>query len=152
MSDGELPSWPLYLSGLFGLAYLIIGLVYLLSAVGVIMPLAGASDPIASLMLLIVAIVYLTGVPMLSRGNREGYAFTLVATLLAALLFFLQILVLASNALGWLLRFSDWANWTILQDVGPSLWLFMFVLMAMAFLKVSGRLGGEKGVFPIGGD
>lgn len=147
-----MPSWPLYLSGLFGLAYLIIGLVYFLSGIGIVMPLAGASDPIASLMLVIVSIVYIAGIPMLSKGKREGYAFTLVATLLAALLFFLQILALASDALGWLLGYSGWASWTVFQDAAPSLWLFMFVLMAMAILKFAGKLGGEKGIFPIGGD
>jgi hypothetical protein len=152
LSDTQFPRWPLYLSGLFGLAYLVFGFVYLLSGVGVIMPLPGASDPIASLMLVIVSIVYLSGTPMLSRGDREGYAFPLVATILAALLFFLQILVLASDTLGWLLGFSDWATWTALQDASPSLWLFLLVLTTMAFLKFSNRLGGEKGIFPIVGD
>lgn len=152
MADEELPNWPLYLSGLFGLAYLLTGLVYLLSGIGAVIPLPGASDPIASLMLIIVSIVYLAGVPVLSRGNRDGYAFTLVATILAALLFFLQVLVLASDALGWVLGYSGWADWTVYQDAAPSLWLFMFVLMAMAILKFAGKLGGEKGIFPIGGD
>ncbi len=152
MADRELPRWPMYLNGLFGLAYLVFGVFYLLSGVGAIVPVAGASDPIGSLMLVIVSVVYIAGLPMLSKGETEGYAFTLVATVLAALLFFLQILVLASDALGWFLGFSDWADWSVLQDAGPSLWLFLFVILAMGILRFSGRLGGEKGIFPTGGE
>ncbi len=151
MAEERLPRWPLYLSLLFGVLYAIAGIIDILTVVGYISTPLSTGDLIASLMMVIVGTVYLAGTPSLQKGEREGYAFTLVATTLAAILFILQVLVFLSNGLGWLLRFDDWLEWNILSDLTPSIWLFLLILLAMGILRSLKLLGGEKGIFPIGG-
>lgn len=151
MGEERLPLWPLCLSSLFGSLYLLVGVLDVLSQIGLIAVPFTTGDLIASLMLLIVGSVFITGTPLLHKGEREGYAFTLVATTLAGILFLLQLFVFASNGLGWILGFEDWIEWTPISDITPSIWLFSLILLTMGILRGFKMLGGEKGIFPIGG-
>jgi len=151
LSEESMPKWPLYASISMGLLYMIVGIVYVLSGFGAIHSLPASEDIIGSLMLFIVSAVFLTGVKPLLKGQEDGYAFTLVATAIAAILFVLQLIVVGTNALGLIIGLEDWMDWTPLNSLSPAIWLFGIILIGVALLRVTGRLGGERGVFPIGG-
>ncbi len=151
MANGEFPTWPLYASIYLGLVYLVTGIIYIFSGLGFLAILPSSNDFIGSIMLIIVGTVYLTSIPHLVNKEREGYAFTLVATTLALVLFVLHIIVLGTNALGSLLGLEDWIGWIVFDDLSPGLWLFGFVLIIITALKITGKLGGERGIFPLEG-
>ena len=150
MAEKRFPIWPFIFSLAFGLLYLGVGTVELLTEFGLLSISFVSKDAIQSLMLLIVGTVFLSGTPTLYRRDREGYAFTLVGATLAALLFILQILVLGSNALGWILGFGDWVNWSIFSDLTTSVWLFALLLVVYAGLWVTGKIDGNSKLFPKG--
>ena len=133
-------TWPARLALVVGLTYASIGFIQILVSLGFIVPLVGFSDLIGGLLLIIVAAVFLTGVRPLQRDEQEGYAFIAVGYILAAVLFALQIMVIITNALGWVLRFEDWLLWNILNDITPSLWLFIILMTSTGALWVLGNL------------
>ena len=135
--DGK---WPSVLTLIIGIAYLSVGVVQVLSSLELIMPIVGFLDLIGGFLLIIVALVFLTGVKPLSVNNQEGYAFIAVGYILAALLFGLQILVILTNGLGWFLRFEDWIAWNIWNDITPSLWMFVILMAATGSIWVIGNL------------
>ncbi|MDF1541249.1 MAG: hypothetical protein P1Q69_20290 [Candidatus Thorarchaeota archaeon] len=151
MAEEQIPAWPLYANTVFGILYLIVAILYTLSGFGLILPLPASDDVIGSLMLFIVSVVYLAGIKPLMRGLKDGYAFTLVATVLAAILFVLHLIVFATDALGWILGLENWLNWAPLGSLSPAIWLFGMILVGIAILRLTDRMGGEKGIFPIGG-
>ncbi|MFW9921380.1 MAG: hypothetical protein ACFFED_17400 [Candidatus Thorarchaeota archaeon] len=151
MAEDSFPSWPLYLSLIFGSLYILIAIIDILALLAIIQSPYSTGDFIASIMMLVVGLVFIAGTPSLRRGEKDGYAFTLVATTLAGILFLLQILVFISNALGWILGFENWSEWDPLADIIPSIWLFTLILLTMGVLRSLKMLGGEKGIFPIGG-
>ena len=111
-------------AGLYGIA----AVTTLLASIGMIEILLGVVDPITALLLMIVTLVLATAVKPFLNHNRDGYAFIVVGGILAGLLFILQVSNLGTNALGWLLQLEDWAEWSLLDDVTPQLWLFPIVL------------------------
>ncbi|TFG26111.1 hypothetical protein EU528_14980 [Candidatus Thorarchaeota archaeon] len=133
-------TWPSILALVVGLAYAAVGMVQVLVALGFIWPLIGFTDLVGGFLLIIVAAVFLTGVRPLSRDEQEGYAFIAVGYILAAVLFALQILVIITNAFGWLLQFEDWLTWNILNDITPSLWMFLILMTSTGALWVLGHL------------
>ncbi len=133
--------WPSFFTMVIGITYLIVGIVQVLSSLQLIVPITGFSDFIGGFLLIIVASVFLTGVKPLSENNQEGYAFIAVGYILAALLFGLQILVILTNGLGWFLHFEDWLSWSILNDITPSLWLFIILMTGTGSLWVIGNMG-----------
>jgi hypothetical protein len=135
--DGK---WPSILALVVGLAYAGVGTVQVLVALGIIWPLIGFTDLVGGFLLIIVAAVFLTGVKPLSKDEQEGYAFIAVGYILAAVLFALQILVIITNALGWFLRFENWLAWNILNDITPSLWMFLVLMTSTGALWILGHL------------
>jgi hypothetical protein len=87
-----------------------------------------------------VASVFLTGYKPLSQNNQEGYAFIAVGYILAAVMFALQVLVILTNALGWILQFEDWLAWNILNDITPSFWMFLILMTSTGSLWVIGNM------------
>ena len=79
-------------------------------------------------MLVIVGVVFLHVANPISKGDIDGFAFLNVGVLLAALLFGLQIIVILTNGIGWIAGLEDWTEWSVYQNLTPSLWLFLFVL------------------------
>ena len=146
-----MPRWPLHASIGLGTLYIGTGFIYILSGFGILPGLPASNDVIGSFMLLIVGMVYLVGIQHLQAQRREGYAFILVATTLAAVLFALHSIVLGTNALGSFLGLEDWIDWTPLESLSPGIWLFGVILVIIGGLRLTGRLGGEKGIFPIEG-
>jgi uncharacterized membrane protein len=104
------------------------------------MPISGFSDPVGGLLLIIVGSVFLAGVKPLSEDEQEGYAFIAVGYILAAVLFGLQIMVIVTNFLGWILQYASWLEWNIFNDLTPSLWLFIVLMTSTGILWILGTL------------
>ena len=146
----EQGKWPSILTLSIGLGYLIVGIIQILSSIGLIPPIAGFTDIIGGFLLIIVASVFLTGYRPLSENNQEGYAFIAVGYILAAVMFALQVLVILTNALGWILQFEDWLAWNIMNDITPSFWMFLILMTGTGSLWVMGSMR-EKILGPSGG-
>lgn len=132
--------WPSFFTLVIGLGYLLVGSIQILSSIGIVAPIIGFSDLISGFLLIIVALVFLTGVRPLSMNNQEGYAFISVGYILAAVMFALQVLVILTNALGWFLQFEDWISWNISNDITPSLWMFIILMTGTGSLWVVGNM------------
>ncbi len=138
--DGK---WPSILALIAGLSYGGIGFLQLLVSLQIAAPITGFNDLIGGFLLIIVASIFLTGVKPLSKDEKEGYAFIAVAYMLAAILFALQVMVIITNALGWILQFEDWLAWNIYSDITPSLWIFLILMTVTGVLWVFGSLRGK---------
>ncbi|MFW9769588.1 MAG: hypothetical protein ACFFF9_12395 [Candidatus Thorarchaeota archaeon] len=132
--------WPSILTLSIGLGYLVVGIIQILTSFGIISPIPGFTDPIGGFLLIIVASVFLTGFRPLSENNQEGYAFVAVGYILAAVMFALQVLVILSNALGWILQFQDWLAWNIINDITPSFWMFLIMMAGTGSLWIIGSM------------
>lgn len=148
--DSNTKGWPFILSLFIGFLYFVIGIISLFIGIGLILPIPGFGDLIGSIMIIIIGIVYLSGVKPLSKGEKDAYAFSIVATGLAVVLFILQVIIIGTNALGWGLGLEDWITWNIMDDITPSFWLFIIVMMVIGILRATKRIGGHKGIFPVG--
>ena len=135
--DGK---WPSILALIAGLSYGGIGVLQLLVSLQIVAPITGFNDLMGGILLIIIASIFLTGVKPLSKDEKEGYAFIAVAYMLAAILFALQLMVIITNALGWILQFEDWIAWNIYTDITPSLWIFLILMTATGALWVFGSL------------
>ena len=133
-------TWSSRMALVVGLAYASVGSVQIFVAFGYIAPIIGFTDLVGGFLLIIVAAVFLTGVKPLSKDEQEGYAFIAVGYILAAVLFALQVMVIITNLLGWFLRFENWLLWNILNDITPSLWLFVILMTSTGFLWILGNL------------
>lgn len=133
-------TWPSILTLLIGISYAIVGVVQITVSVGIIAPIVGFGDFVGGLLLVIVAAVFLTGVMPLSKNEQEGYAFIAVGYILAAILFALQIMIIITNAMGWVFRFEDWLEWNILNDFTPALWMFIILMTSTGALWILGNL------------
>jgi hypothetical protein len=132
-------TWPSILALVAGFAYCAAGVLQLLASTGLVGPVIGFTDFLGGLLLVVVAAVFLAGVRPLSRNKKEGYAFIVVGYILAAVLFVLQIMVILTNGLGWILGFEDWTGWNIYNDITPSLWMFIILMTTTGLLWVMGN-------------
>jgi hypothetical protein len=133
-------TWPAILALLAGLAYAAVGILQVLVSFGFIPPIIGFTDILGGFLLIIIAAVFLTGVRPLSKDDQEGYAFIAVGYILAAILFALQVMVIITNALGWVLQFEDWLSWSIFNDITPSLWLFVILMTGTGVIWIVSNL------------
>jgi hypothetical protein len=133
-------TWSSRLALVVGLAYTGVGILQILISLGLVKPIMGFTDVLGGFLLIIIGAVFLTGVKPLSKDEQEGYAFIVVGYILAAVLFALQVMVIITNALGWLLRYQAWLTWNILNDITPSLWMFLILMTATGALWVLGEL------------
>ena len=127
---------------IIGLAYAISGILEILIGwgdfIGTRVPLippielAGINlvlpDVFGGVMLIIIGIVYLTGVKKQAQGDREGLPFLLVGSLLAAVFFAMYMAIMLANGVGYAFQFEDWIEWRWLDDLRPGIWLFMLAL------------------------
>ncbi|MHA1289298.1 MAG: hypothetical protein ACTSPB_18075, partial [Candidatus Thorarchaeota archaeon] len=65
-------TWASRLALVVGSAYAGVGVIQILVALGIIVPLIGFSDLVGGALLIIVAAVFLTGVKPLSKNEQEG--------------------------------------------------------------------------------
>jgi hypothetical protein len=116
-------------AALAGASYGVFGVLQILMGIGIVNPNSLTSDPIGGIMLVVVALVYISGVRPLLGEDREGYAYLAVGAILGGILFVLQLIILGTNALGWWLQLEDWSEWILLSDLTPALLLFIPVLL-----------------------
>jgi hypothetical protein len=128
-----------------GTIYLVGGMLWLVAGLGLPIPFPSVGDPMGSLALVIVAVIFLSGVKPLRQGNRGGFAYIAVGMLLAGIMFALQLVIIATNYLGWLLGLEDWLSWNVVSDFTPTLWLFLFVVFLFAAARAMER-DGEGGI------
>jgi hypothetical protein len=128
------------MAAVIGVAYLSVGIIQVIVALGLLPPIPGMTDMLGGFLLIIVASVFLTGVNPLRDDNREGYAYMAVGYILAAVLFGLQVLVIATNGLGWILGFEDWLDWNIIRDLTPSFWMFIGLAISTSSLVLIGAM------------
>ncbi|MFW9889760.1 MAG: hypothetical protein ACFFER_16350 [Candidatus Thorarchaeota archaeon] len=144
-------TWPF--SFILGMVYLAGGLLWFISSIGITIPFPVTSDPVSSLMLVIVSIVFLAGVNPLRRDEKEGIAYIAVGIFLAGILFVLQMVILSTNYLGWILGFEDWIAWSPILDITPTVWLFFIVLLIFGIAReLEGETEGDFTQHPLGDD
>jgi len=131
--DGK---WSAAQAIIIGTAYAVTGFIQVSISLGLFEPIIGFNDLVGGFLLIIVASVFYAGVRPLLKNEEEGYAFILVGYLLAAVLFFLQVLVILTNVLGWIMRFEDWLFWNIYKDITPSLWLFIILMIGTSLVWI----------------
>lgn len=144
-------AWPFALA--IGLTYLLGGSLWFLYSLGLSIPFPSSPDTMSAFMLVIVASLFIYGIKPLREGNREGFAFLAVGMILAGILFFLQLVIMGTNFLGWLLGFEDWTGWTLLSDITPNIWLFLLstVFFGIARLQEESH-EGDFSAHLVGGD
>ena len=113
---------------LAGGVYLLAGLVEVLNGVSVLDVAALPADTAEGLALLVIATLYVAGVTKQSQGEQESLPYTMVGSLLAAVLFGLYLSITVANGLGYLLQFENWLEWMWLDDLRPGIWLFPIAL------------------------
>lgn len=131
-------------AALAGAGYGTLGVLQILVGIGIVIPNPLISDPIGGIMLVIVAIVYISGVRPLLREDQEGYAHLAVGAILGGILFVLQLIILGTNALGWWLQLEDWSDWILFSDLTPAILLFLPTLLVSIPMHREQR--GEKAI------
>jgi len=129
-------------AALAGASYGILGVLQIIVGIGLVIPNALISDPIGGIMLVIVALVYISGVRPLLGEKQEGYAYLAVGAIIGGILFVLQLIILGTNALGWWLQLEDWSGWVLHGDLTPALLLFLPTLLVAIPMHREKR--GEK--------
>ena len=124
--------------------YSIASIATLLASINLIEFPISAADPLDALLLAIIALVFVEAVKHLVEAKRDGYAFLVVGTILAGLLFVLQFIVLSTNALGWIFQLEDWLAWNFVDDLKPQLWLFPLLLPILGFPWIMDYIGDMK--------
>ncbi|TFG30222.1 hypothetical protein EU527_14780 [Candidatus Thorarchaeota archaeon] len=133
-------TWSSILTLVAGISYGVVGVIQVLVSLGILPVIIGFTDLVGGLLLIIVGAVFLTGVRPLSNNEQEGYAFIAVGYILAAILFALQVMVIITNAMGWVLGYEDWLGWNILNDITPSFWMFIILMTSTGALWILGNL------------
>ncbi|UCH05361.1 MAG: hypothetical protein JSW05_04130 [Candidatus Thorarchaeota archaeon] len=120
---------------LMGTLYLVGGLLWLAASLGLPIPVPSVADPMSAFVLVIVAVIFFSGVRPLRKGDRNGFGFIAVGVLLAGIMFGLQLVILSTNYLGWVLGLEDWVSWDAVSNLTPTVWLFLFVLFLFAIAR-----------------
>lgn len=126
-------------SAIVGLAYVLMGLLEITSGLGVeLSMLTGLAeafyvvgDAFAGFVLVVIGAVYLGGLGLVSRGDREGLSYVSVGALMSTMLLTLYAANIVSNGLGLVLGFEDWLGWTVLDDFRPGLILWVLAIPAV---------------------
>ncbi|MFQ5834035.1 MAG: hypothetical protein ACE5H4_15130 [Candidatus Thorarchaeota archaeon] len=148
--ENNTPSWPVLLALGEGLLYLTVGLIWLLSSIGVAILDMGTPDPIAALVMMIVSVTLLAGTRPLRRNEKEGYAFLIVGLFLAGILFLLEVIIISTNLLGWILHLDGWTEWQLSSSLVPPVWLFLITIGVLGVLRVTGKTEGMWSLLPPG--
>ena len=136
MEKGEAATaW--YLALLMGTLYLVGGILWLVASLGLPIPFPSVADPISAIVLIIVAVIFLYGVGPLRQGDREGFGFMAVGVLLAGIMFGLQLVILSTDFLGWVLGLEDWLSWNPMSNLTPTVWLFLLVIFLFAIARAA---------------
>jgi len=113
---------------LSGVLYAFFGILTILTFFGVVSFALISADVLTGLMILIVGVVFIEGVRELRESVSDAVPFLMVGLLLAGLIAGLQIAILFSNALGWLLGLEGWKEWQVASDLTQAIWVFPAVV------------------------
>ncbi|MBS3794920.1 MAG: hypothetical protein KGY80_08485 [Candidatus Thorarchaeota archaeon] len=113
---------------LSGVVYAFFGILTILTFFGVVSFALISADVLTGLMILIVGIVFIEGAKELRESVSDAIPFLMVGILLAGVIAGLQIAILFSNALGWLLALEDWTDWQVASDFTQAIWVFPAVV------------------------
>jgi hypothetical protein len=127
-----------------GIVYLTGGLLWLVGSLGLPIPFPSVPEPISAIVLIIIAVIFLSGVRPLRQGDRDGFGFVAVGVLLAGIMFGLQLVILSTNYLGWMLGLGDWVSWNAASNLTPTVWLFLLVIFLFAIARAA-EGDGERG-------
>lgn len=130
----------LMLALVLGGAYLVTGIVQMGVSLGLLPQITGMTDFLGGLLLVVVASVFLTGVRPIRGGKREGVSFVVVGIMIAGLICAVQLVIIGTGTLGWLLGYEDWSDWKVQQYFTPSIWLFVITLAVLGLSSAFGRL------------
>jgi hypothetical protein len=126
-----------WLTGTFGLLYLIGGTIEVLAYFGKEVNVLGVptGDLFAAFALFTIGAVYLTGLKRAAEGDLRSVSYLYVGALLSIGLGALAVLVMGADAIeAYLLHNEDFAKWTPLDDV--TTYLVLGVLSIIAYLPV----------------
>ncbi|TQD25415.1 hypothetical protein [Methanolobus vulcani] len=133
---------PMIFSLICGFLYVILGLLQMVAGAGriligtdFVMPLSGIlfvpADVIGSFVLLLIGTVFLYGVMEMRSGTYEGISYAYVGILLALIFAVIYLLVSTGNMLeAYLLGNEEFADWTLLSDMKPGIYLAILPLFA----------------------
>ncbi len=130
----------LVLALVLGVAYLAAGVLQIGVSLGFLPYVVGMTDFLGGLLLVVVASVFLTGVKPIRSGKREGVSFVVVGILIAGLICVVQLVIIGTGTLGWILGFEDWSDWTVQQHLTPSIWLFVITLAVLGISSAFSQL------------
>lgn len=126
---------------LSGGAYTSIGILILLTIIGIVPFGFVSGDALTGLMILIVGVVFLEGVKNLRNAISEAIPFLIVGLILAGIVAALQVAILLSNALGWIIDLDGWNDWQIVNDLTAAIWLSPTVIpLLVAMYPFSERI------------
>jgi hypothetical protein len=108
--------------------YTVSGILTLLTYFGVVSVAPFSADVLSGIMILIVGIVFIEGAKELRESVSDAIPFLMVGILLAGVIAGLQIVILFSNALGWLLALEGWTDWQVASDFTQAIWIFPAVV------------------------
>ncbi|BAD84902.1 hypothetical membrane protein, conserved [Thermococcus kodakarensis KOD1] len=126
-----------WLTGIFGLLYLIGGIIEVLAYFGKEIKVIGVptGDLFAAFALFTISAVYLTGLKRAVEGDLRSVSYLYVGALLSIGLALIAVLVMGSDAIeAYLLHNEDFAGWSPLDDV--TTYLVLGVLSVIAYLPV----------------
>ena len=136
------------LYAIFGVLEILVGWGDLIGTGDPLIPpleLAGVNvvpaDVFGGVMLIIIGVVYLTGIKLQTKGEREGLSFLFVGSLLALIFFAVYLAIMISNGIGYVFQFEDWLEWIWIDDLRPGIWLFLLASPGayLAFTKKKWR-------------
>ncbi len=134
------------LSLLFGVLYIGLGAAEILSEFGLLqIPFCSIMD---GFILLVIGAVFVTGFLQLRAEEPEPVAFLVVGLIIATVVFFLRVVIIGSNLLGWILGLEDWADWSLLNDITLSLWVYLLtlllVLLSWVVIRITSMEAGRR--------
>jgi 4-hydroxybenzoate polyprenyltransferase len=56
---------------------------------------------------------------------------------MAGIMFGLQLVILSTNYLGWVLGLGDWVSWNAASNLTPTVWLFLLVIFLFAIARAA---------------
>ncbi|AIJ05627.1 hypothetical protein JH146_0781 [Methanocaldococcus bathoardescens] len=122
-----------FLFAVSGIIEIIIG-IYSILGVKITIPLF-VGDVFGGLALLAVGITYFLGVKKAVDEDIKAVSYLFTASIIGLGIGIIAFLLLISNAIGFLLGFEDWADWSIFNDLTIYLILGMLAVVPYKIAK-----------------
>jgi len=159
--EGRFPRKPIAIA--LGITYGVVGSVFSTFAIfhfmssaidlpGFLSHLNIPPDPIIGMVMLIASILFFLGAYRTMVDLEDGRAYSIVGWFMGALVSTVSLLVMFSNAVrSLLIGTEELANWSMLDDLVPGLYLGVMVLLVIPLMVLHGKLDGRSDVKKGGG-